>query len=40
MAENRYVDYLQETYKSWFLDGHEAGSTENLRFCCRKLQLD
>ena len=41
MAEkNRYVDYLRETYKSWFLDGHEAGGTENLRFCCRKLQLD
>ena len=41
MAEQGfYVDYLRETYKSWFLDGNEAGGAENLRFCCRKLQLN
>ena len=41
MAEQGlYIDYLQATYTSWFLHGHEAGGAKNLRFCCSKLQLD
>jgi len=41
MAEQGlYVDYLRETYTSWFLDGHEAGSAQNLSFCCKKLQVN
>ena len=38
--QNRYIDYLRETYSSWFLHGNEAGGVENLRQCCSKLQLD
>ena len=41
MAEQgRYIEYLRETYSSWFLNGHEAGSTENLIHCCNRLKLD
>ena len=35
-----YVDYLRETYTSWFLNGNEAGGAENLMQCCSRLRLD
>ena len=28
--EGWYLDYLEETYRQWFLEGKEAGSKENL----------
>ena len=28
--EGWYLDYFEETYKQWFLEGKEAGSEENL----------
>ena len=28
--EGWYLDYFEETYKQWFLEGKEAGSKENL----------
>ncbi len=28
--EGWYLDYLEETYRQWFLEGKEAGSEENL----------
>ena len=41
MAEQGiYVDYLRETYTSWFLNGNEAGGAENLMQCCSRLRLD
>tara|TARA_B100001121_G_C18665637_1_gene611175 strand:- start:285 stop:878 length:594 start_codon:yes stop_codon:yes gene_type:complete len=38
--EGLYVDYLRETYLSWFLDGNEAGGAKNLKQCCCRLQLN
>ena len=38
--QGRYIEYLRETYSSWFLNGHEAGGTENLSYCCKRLKLD
>ena len=35
-----YVDYLRETYTSWFLNGNEAGGAENLMQCCSRLRID
>jgi len=29
--DGRYLEYLQETYRAWFLDGLEAGSDQNLK---------
>ena len=37
--QGRYIEYLRETYSSWFLNGHEAGSTENLIHCCNSCLL-
>ena len=28
--EGKYLEYLEETYRAWFLDGLEAGSDQNL----------
>ena len=28
--DGRYLEYLEETYRAWFLDGLEAGSDQNL----------
>ena len=28
--DGRYLEYLEETYRAWFLDGLEAGSDRNL----------
>ena len=38
--QGKYIEYLRETYSLWFLNGHEAGSTENLFHCCDRLKLD
>ena len=38
--QGRYIEYLRETYSSWFLNGHEAGGTKNLIHCCNRLELD
>ena len=38
--QSLYIDYLRETYSSWFLHGNEAGGTENLIHCCNRLKLD
>ena len=38
--QGRYIEYLRETYSSWFLNGHESGGTENLMHCCKRLKLD
>ena len=38
--QGKYIEYLRETYSLWFLNGHEAGSTENLIHCCNRLKLD
>jgi 2-hydroxychromene-2-carboxylate isomerase len=29
--DGRYLEYLEETYRAWFLDGLEAGSDQNLK---------
>ena len=28
--DGKYLEYLEETYRAWFLDGLEAGSDQNL----------
>ena len=38
--QGKYIEYLKETYSLWFLNGHEAGGTENLIHCCNRLKLD
>ncbi|MBR72276.1 MAG: 2-hydroxychromene-2-carboxylate isomerase [Rhodospirillaceae bacterium] len=38
-SQGLYLDYFEATYKSWFLDGHESGSEENLRFCAKELNI-
>ena len=35
--EGWYLDYFEETYKQWFLEGKEAGSAENLEKTLKKL---
>ena len=39
-SQGKYLDYFEETYRAWFLDGLEAGSEENLRKCLSKLSLN
>ena len=34
------LDYFEETYRVWLLEGREAGSEENIRKCLSKLSLD
>ena len=40
LNQDRYIEYLRETYSLWFLTGHEAGTTENLIHCWNRLELD
>ena len=35
--DGRYLEYLEETYRAWFLDGLEAGSDQNLENVSRVL---
>ena len=39
-SQGRYLEYFEETYKVWFLEGIEAGSDENLQKCLSKLSLN
>ena len=39
-ARGRYLEYFEETYRLWFLEGLEAGSTENLQRCITGMGLD
>ena len=34
-----YLEYFEVTYKSWFIDGNESGSENNLRICAKELGL-
>ena len=38
-ARGLFLNYLEATYRAWFLDGIEAGSDENLRQCMGKTLL-
>ena len=35
--EGKYLEYLEETYRAWFLDGLEAGSDQNLENVFQKI---
>jgi 2-hydroxychromene-2-carboxylate isomerase len=35
--DGKYLEYLEETYRAWFLDGLEAGSDQNLENVSRLL---
>ena len=37
--QGKYLEYFEETYRVWFLEGLEAGSEENLRKCLSKMSL-
>jgi len=39
-SQGIYLDYFEETYRVWFLEGREAGSEENIRKCLSKLSLN
>ena len=39
-SQGKYLEYFEETYRAWFLEGLEAGSEENLRKCLSKLSLN
>ena len=34
-----YLEYFEVTYKSWFIDGNESGSENNLLICAKELGL-
>ena len=36
----KYLEYLKETYRLWFLKGIEAGSEENLRSVFSALKME
>jgi 2-hydroxychromene-2-carboxylate isomerase len=36
----KYLEYLKETYRLWFLKGTEAGSEENLRSVFSTLNME
>ena len=38
-SQGKYLEYFEETYRVWFLEGLEAGSEENLRKCLSKMSL-
>ena len=38
-THGKFLEYFEETYKVWFLEGLEAGSEENLRKCFAELSL-
>ena len=35
-SQGTYLEYFEETYRGWFLEGLEAGSEENLQICLSK----
>ena len=35
--DGKYLEYLEETYRAWFLDGLEAGSDQNLENVFQKI---
>ena len=35
--DGRYLEYFEETYRAWFLDGLEAGSDQNLENVFQKI---
>ena len=39
-SQGKYLEYFEETYRVWFLEGIEAGSEENLRKCLSKMSLN
>ena len=39
-SQGMYLEYFEETYRVWFLEGIEAGSEENLRKCLSKMSLN
>tara|TARA_B100000029_G_scaffold509955_1_gene600309 strand:- start:2135 stop:2722 length:588 start_codon:yes stop_codon:yes gene_type:complete len=39
-TKGKFLEYFEETYRVWFLEGLEAGSEENLRKCMTKLSLN
>jgi 2-hydroxychromene-2-carboxylate isomerase len=39
-SQGMYLEYFEETYRVWFLEGVEAGSEENLRKCLSKMSLN
>ena len=39
-SQGKYLEYIEETYRVWFLEGIEAGSEENLRKCLSKMSLN
>ena len=39
-THGKFLEYFEETYRAWFLEGLEAGSEENLRKCMAKLSLN
>ena len=39
-SQGRYLEYFEETYRIWFLEGLEAGSEGNLRKCLSKMSLN
>ena len=38
--QGKYLEYFEETYRSWFVSGIEAGSEENLRLVFNSMQLN
>ncbi|PPR77062.1 MAG: 2-hydroxychromene-2-carboxylate isomerase [Alphaproteobacteria bacterium MarineAlpha3_Bin5] len=39
-TNGKFLEYFEETYRVWFLEGLEAGSEKNLRKCTTKLSLN
>ena len=39
-SQGKFLEYFEETYRVWFLEGIEAGSEENLRKCLSKMSLN
>ena len=39
-SQGKYLEYFEETYRVWFLEGLEAGSEGNLRKCLSKMSLN
>ena len=39
-SQGKYLEYIEETYRVWFLEGIEAGSEDNLRKCLSKMSLN
>ena len=38
--DGRYLEYLEQTYRAWFLEGLEAGSEPNIRNVTYKMGLN